>query len=233
MSSKRILGIIPARGGSRGIPRKNLIKLAGRPLLSYTIEAAKKSRLLTRTVLSSEDPEIIQEAKKLGADIAFTRPAQLSTDSAGSASVVKHALEEIESQEANKYDYVCLLEPTCPLRISDDIDSALKLLIESGADSVVSVKKIEAPHPVKTLLIKGGYLTPFLPDRWKSSLTRQELEPVFAVNGAVYAVKREVLLKTVSLWGERALPFIMPDERSINIDTPFDAALAEFLLTLR
>lgn len=230
MKAPRILGIIPARGGSKGLPRKNLALLCGKPLLYYVIQAALASSRLTRTVLSSDDEEIIQVGKKYGADAPFTRPAELSTDSASSAAVARHTLERIESDEAKRYDYACLLEPTAPLRTPQDIDAAIEILLDAQADAVVSVSRIEAPHPVKTLVIAAGRLKPFLPGWWRPNLIRQELEPVYAVNGAVYCVKREVLLQSTSFWGSFAVPYIMPAERSVNVDTWMDLKLAEVLM---
>lgn len=230
MKAPRILGIIPARGGSKGIPRKNLALLCGKPLVYYVIQAALASSHLTRTVLSSDDPEIIRVGREYGAEAPFTRPAELSTDSATSAAVAKHALEWMESEEGKRYDYVCLLEPTSPLRTPQDIDNAIELLLNAQADAVVSVSRIEAPHPVKTLVIAEGRLKPFFPSRWRPNLLRQDLEPVYAVNGAVYCVKRDVLAQSTSFWGSSAVPYIVPAERSVNVDTLFDLKLAQALM---
>ena len=230
MRAPRILGVIPARGGSKGIPRKNLALLGGKPLLYYTIEAVVGSSCLTRTILSSEDAEIVQLARGYGIDVPFIRPVELASDSATSSQVAKHALEAVEVQEGKRYDYVCLLEPTCPLRTSGDIDAAVELLLDSQADAVVSVFRIEAPHPAKMLVIADGRLKPFLPDRWRHNLLRQDLEAVYAVNGAVYCVKRDILVQSNSFWGFSTMPCIMPLERSVNIDTWLDLKLAEHLM---
>lgn len=230
MKTPRILGIIPARGGSKGIPKKNLALLCGKPLVYYTIQAAMASSRLTRTILSSDDPEIIKVGEYYGVEVPFMRPSELATDVASSAEVAKYSLERIESEDGKPYDYVCLLEPTSPLRTSEDIDGAIELLLAAQADAVVSVSRIEAPHPVKTLVIEGGLLRPFLPGRWGPNLTRQELEPVYAVNGAVYCVERNVLLESTSFWGRASIPYIMPAERSVNIDTWLDLKLAEALM---
>lgn len=230
MKAPRILGVIPARGGSKGIPRKNLALLCGKPLIYYVIQTALASSHLMRTILSSDDPEIIKVGKEYGAEAPFTRPAELSTDSATSAAVAKHVLESIESEEEKRYDYVCLLEPTSPLRTPQDIDDAIEILLHAQADAVVSVSRIEAPHPVKTLVIAEGRLKPFFPSRWRPNLVRQELEPVYAVNGAVYCVKRDALLQLSSFWGSSAVPYIMPAERSVNVDTLLDLKLAQALM---
>lgn len=230
MKAPRILGIIPARGGSKGLPRKNLALLCGKPLVYYVIQAALASSRLTRTILSSDDPEIIRVGKEYGAEAPFTRPAELATDSASSAAVAHYTLEWIESDEGKRYDYVCLLEPTSPLRTPQDIDDAIEILLHAQADAVVSVSRIEAPHPVKTLVIAEGRLKPFFPSRWRPNLLRQDLEPVYAVNGAVYCVKRDILVQSTSFWGSSAVPYIMPAERSVNVDTLLDLKLAEALM---
>lgn len=229
----RTLGIIPARGGSRGIPRKNLYLLHGRPLLAYTIAAARSSHHLSRTILSSDDAEIIAAGRALGVDAPFVRPSELAGDGIGSALVVCHALQAVEEQEGMRYETIVLLEPTAPLRTGADIDAAIELLDTSGADSAVSVCRVEAPHPMKMQVIDGGRLLPFMPQCWREGLMRQELPPVYYLNGAVYAVRAELARAGGSLWGEWTVPMVMPPERSVNIDSLTDMALAETLLRAR
>jgi CMP-N,N'-diacetyllegionaminic acid synthase len=227
----KVLGVIPARGGSKGIPRKNLVPLAGKPLLYYTIRAAQTSSRLTRTVLSTEDQEINEVGRSLGIEIPFVRPGALATDEARSVEVAKHALEFVENQEGISYDLVCLLQPTCPLRSSHDIDASIEMLDHSDADGVVSLARVEEPHPVKMMLVSDGSVQPLFPDQWHETLRRQELPPIFYLNGAVYCVRREVLLGQESLWGKKTLAYVMPPERSVNIDSMLDVKLAECLLT--
>jgi CMP-N,N'-diacetyllegionaminic acid synthase len=227
----KVLGIIPARGGSKGILRKNLVALAGRPLLYYTIRAAQTSSRLTRTILSTEDQEISDVGRSHGIEVPFVRPAALATDEARSVEVAKHALEFVENQEGINYELVCLLQPTCPLRSPHDIDSAIEMLDHSDADGVVSLARVEEPHPVKMMLVSNGSVHPLFPDQWHETLRRQELPPTFYLNGAVYCVRREVLLNHESLWGKKTLAYVMPQERSVNIDTPLDVRIAEFWLT--
>jgi CMP-N,N'-diacetyllegionaminic acid synthase len=225
----KALGVIPARGGSKGIPRKNLVPLLGRPLIVYTLRCAQMSRRLHRTVLSSEDQEILAVARAAGADIPFVRPATLAGDASTSVQVVRHALDTLE-EAGEHYDAVVLLEPTAPLRTAADIDAALDRLEASGADAVISVCRVDAPHPIKMQRIEDDRLVPFLPELWRDGLTRQQLPPVYALNGAVYATRTSVLRATGSLWGHSAAPLVMPPERSVNIDSPLDLALAELLL---
>jgi CMP-N-acetylneuraminic acid synthetase len=227
-----VLGVIPARGGSKGIPRKNLCPLHGRPLLAYTIDSAHESLRLSRTVLSSDDPEILEVGRALGVEVPFVRPAALSGDTTGSAEVVRHALDAMETT-GERFEAVVLLEPTAPLRTGADIDAAIDRLESSGTDSVVSVCRVDAPHPIKMQRIEGDRLLPFLPDHWREGLTRQGLPPVYALNGAVYAVRADVMRDTGSLWGRTTAPLVMPAERSVNIDSALDLVLAEVLLTRR
>jgi len=226
----RTLGVIPARGGSKGVPRKNIAPLHGRPLIQYTIEAARSSRLLGRVLVSSEDDEIITIAQELGAEVPFRRPADLARDDATAVAVACHALRFVEEEEKGVYDFVALLEPTAPLRKAQDIDEALGLLTSSGADSVAGVCRLEAPHPAKLKVIEEGRIRPFLPGLWREGLKRQDLEPVYFLNGAIYAVRRDVLVEKKTFWGERTIPYIMPPERSVNIDTWLDLRLAEALM---
>lgn len=221
------LGVIPARGSSKGVPRKNIRLLAGRPLISYTIAAAKGSRCLTRWIVSTEDREIGETARLLGAEVPFQRPGGLAGDDATAVDVAAHALAFIEAEEKRHYDFLAFLEPTSPLRGAGDIDAALTLLDESGADSVIGLCRLEAPHPAKLKVIEDGIVKPFLPHLWREGLLRQQLQPVYFLNGAVYAVKREVLLEEKTFWGKRTLPYVMPPERSVNIDTWVDFKLAE------
>jgi CMP-N,N'-diacetyllegionaminic acid synthase len=199
-------------------------------LLHYTIQAAWGSRRLTRTVLSSEDQEIRGMADSLGVEAPFIRPAELATDDATSVSVAKHALGYVEDQEGKPYDFVCLLQPTCPLRTSQDVDCVIEMLEQSDADGIVSVCKVEEPHPFKMLLVTNGITHALFPDQWRENLRRQELPPTFYLNGAVYCVRRNILAENDSLWGNKTLAYIMPAERSVNIDTGLDLKFTEVLL---
>ncbi len=225
----RVLGVIPARGGSKGIPKKNIKPLAGLPLIAYSIRAAKKSRYLTDCIVSSDNTKIISVSRKYGAVTPFTRPSRLATDRASSLSVLKHAVNFMEKKQG-RYDFIVLLQPTAPLRTSQDIDRSIMLLRDSKADSVISVSEISDPHPGKTMQIHKGTLKPFLPKFWHEGIRRQDLPRVFALNGAVYAVRRDTLMKKHSLWGKKSLAYVMPVERSVNIDSKIDLALAELYL---
>lgn len=226
-----ILGIIPARGGSKSVPRKNIALLHGKPMIVYTIETAQKSYRLTDFVVSSEDNEIIEIAKQWGAPVPFVRPAELATDEAPSLPVVQHAVREMESIKGVKYDYVVLLQPTTPLRQAQDIDAAIEKLVATGADSVVSVCEVGAYHPARMRQIVNDRLVELPIREPREMLRRQDLPPVYIRNGAVYAVKRDVVMLQNSMIGEISRPYIMPEERSVNVDSKLDFLLAEILLS--
>ncbi len=226
----KALGVIPARGGSKSIPRKNIAMLGGRPLLAYTIEAAQGSRLLTDYLVSSEDEEILQVARQYGAPTPFVRPAELASDEAPSLPVVQHALREMERLKGVVYDIVVLLQPTTPFRLPQDIDAAVEKLIATQADSVISVCDVGAYHPARMRWIIDDQLVE-LPIREERELQRrQDLPPVYIRNGAIYAVRREVVMLQNSMVGKISRPYIMPEERSVNIDSKLDFLLAEILI---
>ncbi len=226
----KALGVIPARGGSKSIPRKNIAMLGGRPLLAYTIEAAQGSRLLTDYLVSSEDEEILQVARQYGAPTPFVRPAELASDEAPSLPVVQHAVREMERLKGVVYDIVVLLQPTTPFRLPQDIDAAVEKLIATQADSVISVCDVGAYHPARMRWIIDDQLVE-LPIREERELQRrQDLPPVYIRNGAIYAVRREVVMLQNSMVGKISRPYIMPEERSVNIDSKLDFLLAEILI---
>lgn len=231
MKKKRIIAIIPARGGSKGIKKKNIISLRGRPLIFYTIKEAKKSKLISDLIVSTDSNEIVKVTKKYGAIAPFIRPKKISGDLASSFSVVKHALSFMEKLKKFKYDYVIMLQPTCPLRLAGDIDRSLTMLINSNSDSITSIKDVEANHPNRMKIIKNKKLINFFEQGFEDMRPRQNLKKVFIRNGAIYAFKRKVIMKQGSLVGKKNLPYIMPKERSVNIDSYEDLELAKYYLS--
>ena len=229
-----VLGVIPARGGSRRLPRKNLLPLAGRPILAYTCAAAAASRRLTRVVASTDDAEIAAFASGAGVEVPFLRPAELAADDTLTLPVVRHVLDELSRREAYRPDIVVILQPTSPLRQAAHIDAAVDKLVATGADSVVSV--LEVPHrynPVSVMTIESGRLVSFLDDPRTAILRRQDKPVVYARNGAaVYAVTRETL-ESDSLFGADCRPLIMGPEESVDIDDELDLLLAEALFRRR
>lgn len=225
----KVLGIIPARGGSKGVPRKNIKLLGGKPLIAYTIEAALESGL-DSVVVSTDDEEIAEIAKEYRAEVPFMRPGNLASDTAASMPVAIHALHEMERINDTLYDAVMLLQPTTPFRTSADIDEAIRLIEEKQSDSVISVVDVGGTHPARMKYLKNDFLIdpPFC--EAKEGQNRQELEPMYIRNGAIYLTRRDVLLKG-TYKGNSCVALIMPSLRSVNIDTLFDFDYAEWLHT--
>jgi CMP-N,N'-diacetyllegionaminic acid synthase len=229
----RVLGLIPARGGSKGVPRKNIRMLGGKPLLHYTAATARAARLLARVVLSTDDDEIARIGRECLLEVPFMRPPELAADATPSLLVVKHALESL-AKEGDVFDAVCLLQPTHPFRQAGDIDACITLLGESGADSVVTVLPVPPEHnphwvffrdPDGTLRLSTGEST-LIP-------RRQDLPPAFHREGSVYVTLRDVVLRGGSLLGDRVIGYPVDPEQSVNIDTQEDWARAEMLLRER
>ena len=227
----QVLGIIPARGGSKGIPGKNLRLLAGRPLLAYAADAARASRRLTRIIVSTDDAAVAEAARGLAMEVPFMRPAELAGDTAPMLPVLQHAVRAMALQ-GFAADVVVLLQPTSPLRRAEHIDRAVDLLASTGADSVVTV--VEVPHqfnPVSVLRVDGERLAPFLDGPF---VTRRQDKPrVFARNGPAVLAVRTPVLQRGSLYGDDCRPLVMAPAESIDIDTPEDLAYVEFVLSQR
>ncbi len=220
----RFLGVIPARGGSKGVPRKNVRLLAGKSLIEWAIEQAEQSRYIDNIIVSSEDEEICQVAKQLGAEVPFVRPVELASDTASGVDVLCHAVENT----VENYDYVVLLQPTSPLRESSDIDRAIEYCIEQAVTSVVSVAEATKSPYWMYQMKEGGGLTPFVEN---AASNRQELPQSYALNGAVYVLEVAGLLASRKILDEQTLGYVMPAERSYDIDTETDFLICEFLKT--
>lgn len=224
----KVLGLITARGGSKGIPRKNLQPLAGRPLIAWTVEAAKAAKGLARIVLSTDDDEIASVCRGLGVDVPFMRPPTLAQDRSPHIDVVEHALASLETLDRFRPEYVLLLQPTSPLRRASDIEDALALATERRPNAVVSVAEAKT-HPFLTKrLDENGCLVPFV----ESSLAyprRQDLPPAYALNGAIFLNATKSLLRDRVFVPPGTVPLIMSRERSLDIDEPRDLRLAELI----
>jgi len=227
MNVRKILGVIPARGGSKGIPNKNIIEVGGNPLIHYTIKAGLESKILTHCVVSTESDEIERVAKEHGGSVPFKRPEELSADNAISMPVMKHAIQFMEKQKKCKYDVVVMLQPTTPLRLAKDIDNSLILLEETQADAVISVTDVGANHPLRMKRVVDGRLINYIDQGYENMQPRQELPSVYIRNGAIYAVKRDVLMEDSSWVGKDVRAYIMPSDRSVNIDTYEDLLLVK------
>ena len=225
-----ILAIIPARGGSKSVPRKNIVKVNGRPLISYTISAALMVDRLTDVVVSTDDPEIAEISRELGAQVPFVRPVDLASDQAQSAPVIEHALYFMEKIKGLKYDAILMLQPTSPLRTSKHIEESLDLFTSQECDSVVSIVSVGGNHPFRMKRLIDNQLVNYIDQGFWDMRPRQELPPVYIRNGSIYLIERDVLINKGQMIGEKCLGMVMGDKESINIDTPLDLKLAELLL---
>ena len=224
---KKILAIIPARGGSKGFPSKNIYPLNGKPLITYTIDASLRSKMVAKTVVSSDDDEILKIAESSGAAI-IKRPAELALDTSSSEEAVKHAIEFLK-ENGEHYDAVVLLQPTSPLRTAEDIDKAIELMIIKNASAVISVVNI-GKKPFKSYYQnKEGFLLGVHNDQ-TPNMRRQDLPDAFLANGAIYAVYTETFLKTNSFLPADTIPYIMPEEKSIDIDRLEDVRMIENII---
>jgi len=231
-NNKTFLGIVPARGGSKGIRGKNIIDLHGKPLIRYTLEAVQSSKYLDRCIVSTDSEEIAQAAKLLGGDVPFMRPAELATDEALALDVLNHAIDELE-KEGEHYDYILMLQPTSPLRTSEDIDASIELAMKNDADSVFSMKQLTdfAPQKLKTL-DENGKIYPLLEEEKGQSAPRHKGPKVYKRNCAIYLTKKD-LIKKGDQFGELSYAYVMPEERSIDINEPADLNLAEYYLSIQ
>ena len=225
-----ILAIIPARGGSKGVPRKNIRPLAGRPLIGWTIAAALAAKGLDRVVVSTEDEEIADIARALGAEVPFLRPAELAADTSSTLDVLRHVVAELERRDGYRPDAVMTLQPTSPLRSPAHIDEAAALFVaDPQAESLVSF--VEVPHIFHPRSVMkrdaSGYMVPYLDD--PQPTRRQDKEPVFARNGAAIYITRTACLDRF-VFGGRLLAYMMDEAHSLDIDTEADLARAEAIL---
>ena len=227
----KVLGLILARGGSKGIPKKNIKLLDGKPLIVYTIESALKSKVFDHLIVSTDSEEIAKVAREAGAEVPFMRPDELSGDTVWSRDCVKHAVLECERIFDEIYDYVIELPCIAPLRNEHHILEAYKILREEDCDSVTSVTQMQDKHPVRMKRITEGLLKDFTTEFPEGEGSRrQDLEPCFIRNGAIYAMTRNCIVEKFSRHGNRCIPYIMKEEVSVNIDTIIDFELAELLI---
>lgn len=227
----KVLAIIPARGGSKGVPRKNIRMVNGKPLIAYTIEPALavKDRL-HRLIVSTDDEEIAAIAREYGAEVPFMRPADLGGDKIPMVPVLQHAVKTVEEMDGVKIDWVLLLQPTCPFRLPEDILAALDLAAEGGCDSVISVVRVLSHHPILMKKIENNQLLPFMIEEVEGTRRQDYAPPAYMRNGCIYLTNRDNLLKNNSIWGKIIRPYVMPEERSVNVDSELDMKLVEFML---
>ena len=224
IGGKTILAIIPARGGSKGIPRKNIRLLGNKPLIAWTIEEAKNSKYIDRLILSSEDEEIIEIAKKWGCEVPFVRPPELAQDNTSGIEPVIHAINNME----RKYDYVVLLQPTSPLRTVGDIDGCIEKCVQEDALSCVSICQAEHSPYWMYILSEQGKMQKLI--EAENYTCRQDLPVVYRLNGALYVARTEFVLKEKSFISDETIGYVMNPEHAVDIDTEVDFLLGELLI---
>lgn len=225
-----VLAVITARGGSKGLPGKNIRPLLGKPLIEWTIEAARKSSHINRIICSTDDPKIAEVARSSGAEVPFMRPAELASDTATSVDVLIHALDHLAA-EGETYEMVVLLEPTSPQREATDIDTAITRLRETGAGAIVGVTRAVDVHPqFMYTQDTDGRLKPYLKEQQRSGLRRQELDPVYYLEGTVYVSRVDELRQKRSFYHDDTLAYETPRWKSLEIDDLDDFIMVQALM---
>jgi CMP-N-acetylneuraminic acid synthetase len=224
-----IVGLILARGGSKSIPRKNIKLLGGKPLIAWTIKVALQCNELSRVIVSTEDEQIAEVARQWGAEVPFIRPAELARDDSSSISAVLHAIHWMGENELFCPDYVMMLQPTSPFTTAEDIHQSIELARKHRAVAVVSVCEAEHHPYICKRIVEGGRLKDFVSTDIVY-LRRQDMPPAYALNGAIYLNQRELLLREQTFFPEGAIAYVMPRERSLDVDTMWDWYLAELIL---
>jgi CMP-N,N'-diacetyllegionaminic acid synthase len=223
-----VFGVIPARGGSKGLPRKNLRVLGAVSLIGHAVASARESRRLTRFIVSTDSPEIAEEARRHGAEVPFLRPPELASDQAGMVPVLQHAVRWLEASAGTRPDVVVTLQPTSPFRVGGDIDRTVDKLLETMADSAQTVTEA-AYHPFFMKTLEGDRTVPLFPEGHKY-VRRQDAPTVYQPSGSVYATRYTVLMEQGRVLGDDNRAVVMGFEASVNIDTEWDFMLAEAIL---
>lgn len=226
--NKKILAIIPARSGSKGLPDKNIKKLDSKPLIHYTINAALESKIFDRVIVSTDCEKYAQIAKQCRAEVPFLRSAENSSDKASTISVIKEVLNQLDE----KYDIVAILQPTSPLRTSEDIKNAVSLFFEKDANAVVSVNQLYHPMSWINILPDDLSMDGFIKEEYLNK-TRQEIQPSYIINGAIYLIKTDIVKENINLYQKGTYAYIMDEKNSVDIDTELDFVIAESLLQVK
>ena len=229
--NKKILAITLARGGSKSVPKKNIKKIAGKPLIAFTIEEALKSKHIDDYIVSTDCKEIANVANKFGAGTPFLRPSEYSTDEASSLSAIIHAIEFMENAKSIKYDFFIELMCTNPLKNNEDIDSVIEKAVKNNAESVIAVHKLDDHHPARIKKIVNDKIVDFCIEE-PNEARRQDLKPLAYIrSGSIYCMRRDFIIeKNKRYGGSDSRPYILPPDRAINIDTMNDFLLAELIL---
>ncbi|MDU6115967.1 MAG: acylneuraminate cytidylyltransferase family protein [Paeniclostridium sordellii] len=227
MNNKKILAIVPARAGSKGIKDKNITDLNGKPLIAYSIEAGLKSKYINKVVVTTDGEEIAKVAKEYGADVPFLRPKHLATDTSKSIDAVTHCIEQLKNQ-GHEYDYIVLLQPTQPLRQAWHIDEAIELIIAKDEDALVSVSKVK-DHPILMRTIdESGHAVNLL--EGSSTKRRQDFPDFYKVNGAIYINKINDNLNNDTSLNDNKLVYIMDEKYDVDIDEMLDLQIARLII---
>lgn len=226
--TKKIIAIIPARGGSKGLPKKNIKILNGKPLIAYTIDVALASKYLDRIFVSTNDKEISDISRKYGAEI-IKRPDIIAKDNSLRRDVIKHVIKTLKTEMNYSPEIIVYLQPTSPLRTVKDLDLALEMYLNNNCESVVSVCE-SSNSPYWSLIVKHKYIEPLFGWEYFTNRRRQDLPTTFILNGAIYITSVIRFLKNNNLFSRKTLPYIMPTRRSVDIDNKFDFKLAEWLI---
>ena len=230
LSGKRVLVVVPARGGSKGVKLKNLRLLNGRPLVALAGDVVRRLPFIDRAIVSTDHPEIAAAAREAGLDAPFMRPASLSGDIVSDWDVLNHALLACEKLDNTRYDIVVMLQPTSPFRKPEHVTTTITKLIDGGYDAVWTVSQTDSKaHPIKQLVVDGDRLDYYDKSAGANIIARQQLQPVYHRNGVAYAITRDCILAKGNIKGEKT-SFVIIDDLLANIDTQLDLAWAEFLL---
>ena len=231
---RRILALIPARGGSKGLTGKNIRPLLGKPLVAWSIEQALSSKCIDKVVVSTESSGIASIARQYGADVPFLRPKRLASDTASTIDVIFHAVDYLKKKNEN-FDYLLLLEPTSPLRKACDLDNAIKKLIDSSkvSDALVSVGEIMLENPYISKMIVNGYVEPLIKENTKKFFRRQQLPKTFFPYGVIYASKMESLKKSRTFYQERTIPYFIERWQNYEVDDIYDFICIEAIIKER
>lgn len=231
----RVLAVVAARGGSKGLPGKNIRPLAGRPLVAWSVAAALGAECVSRVIVSTDDDRIADAARAAGADVPFMRPAHLAIDTASSMDVVFHALDTLEA-EGQRFDYILLLEPTSPLTEASDVDAAFAALLAAGqgADAIIGVSEVGATHPEYDVVRSPeGLIKPFQLTSFSQLRRRQEIPSLYFLDGSLYLSRVEALRERGSFCHDRTLGYVMPKWKSFEVDDLVDFICIEALLANR
>lgn len=233
INGKTVLAFIPARGGSKGLPGKNIKELCGKPLIAWSIEQAFKSKYVDKVFVSTDSEEIANIAKESGANVPFLRPVELATDDSPTSDAIIHALEQL-SLQGESYDYVALLEPTSPLRKPNDIDDAINLIVQNtGADCLVSVGEVHMEHPIIVKKIdEKGFVTPYMSNITKIH-QRQQADEAYFPYGVVYISKVSEFKKKQTFYTEKTIPYFIERWQNYEIDDQLDFYIVEQIMRIK